>query len=274
MMRTSIGRGLVLAAAAGLALLPAGAAAADTVAPTPSPGAVTVTKAGTSFITAAQISAGQPVAVGASVGDYLYWSFPAQAGQVHDVAVTVTFPADRKRAGDSTWSVDVFDGLRRRQACTAGAQTPAVAATATRVDLGCTLRAVRSWAEPWSGDPLPGTYYVRLSVAELADRDLGMPVEVDLLVSLLGDEGAPADDGTLKTPLVPPVKAGTILDEQALSPTSAQEDSEDGSWFDGVSFTGWIPNLSSRWIWTTAGGILAAVAGVVGFAMTRRPRVR
>ncbi len=111
-------------------------------------------------------------------------------------------------------------------------------------------------------------------MAELADRDLGMPVEVDLLVSLLGDEGAPADDGTLKTPLVPPVKAGTILDEQALSPTSAQEDAEDGSWFDGISFTGWIPDLSSRWIWTTAGGILAAVAGVVGFAMTRRPRVR
>ena len=151
---------------------------------------------------------------------------------------------------------------------------PAVAASATRVDLGCTLRAVRSWAEPWSGDPLPGTYYVRLSVAELADRDLGMPVEVDLLVSLLGDDGAPADDGKLKTPLVPPVKAGEILDESALSPTAADEDAEDGSWFEDISFTGWLPDLSSRWIWTTAGGILAAVAGVVGFAMTRRPRVR
>jgi hypothetical protein len=35
-----------------------------------------------------------------------------------------------------------------------------------------------------------------------------------------------------------------------------------------------LPNLGSRWVWTAIGGVLAAVAGVVGFAVTRRPRRR
>ncbi|NYF56780.1 hypothetical protein HDA35_002611 [Micromonospora purpureochromogenes] len=33
-----------------------------------------------------------------------------------------------------------------------------------------------------------------------------------------------------------------------------------------------LPDLGSRWIWSTVGGVLAAVAGVVGCALTRRPR--
>ena len=49
--------------------------------------------------------------------------------------------------------------------------------------LGCTLRQVRPWAEPWSADPLPGTYYVRLSVIDLPEPDLGQPIDVDLLVA-------------------------------------------------------------------------------------------
>ena len=152
-MRTALFRSLAaLLAAGGAALLPAAAVAA----PTPSPGATPVNRAGTSFLTATPITAGQPVRVDASTGDHLYWSFPATAGQVHEITATVTFP--KARGGASTWTVDVFDGLRRRQACTAGAQTPTVDGKASSVALGCTLREVRPWAEPWSADPLPGTY--------------------------------------------------------------------------------------------------------------------
>ncbi|MET8281970.1 peptidase [Micromonospora sp. NPDC005174] len=258
-MRTALFRSLAaLLAAGGAALLPAAAVAA----PTPSPGATPVTRAGTSFLTATPITAGQPVRVDASVGDHLYWSFTATAGQVHEITATVTFP--KARGGASTWTIDVFDGLRRRQACTAGAQTPTVDGKASSVALGCTLREVRPWAEPWSADPLPGTYVVRLSVVDLPEPDLGAPVDVDLLVGVVADRGASADDGALAAPLVPNTKAGTVLN---AVPTPAPEADDEGD-----RLADWLPDLGSRWIWTGVGGVLAAVAGVVGFALTRRPR--
>ncbi|MEH0820826.1 peptidase [Micromonospora sp. CPCC 205714] len=250
---------MILAGAAlagGLALPAVPAAAA---APTPSPGATPVGRAGTSFLTATGIAAGQPVRMSASTGDHLYWSFPASAGQRHEITATVSFP--KARTGASTWTVEVFDGLRRRQSCTAGAQTPTVDASAGSVSLGCTLREVRSWAEPWSADPLPGTYYVRLSVTELPEPDLGLPVDVDLLVGADG-EGS-RDDGELKAPLVPNTKAGAVLTGE---PAAAPAEEADGGIGD------WLPALGSRWIWSTLGGALAAVAGVVGFPLTRRPR--
>ncbi|MEH1016696.1 peptidase [Micromonospora sp. CPCC 206060] len=250
-----------LLAATGLGLLPAGAALAD---PSPSPGAATVTKAGTSFLTATVIAPGQPVRVGASHGEYLYWAFPASAGEVPDIRATVSYPAGRARTGPATWTIDVFDGLRRRQACTAGAQTPTVPAGTTTVQLGCTLRTVRSWAEPWSGDPLPGTYYIRLSVSTVAEPDLGLPVEVELLVGAGGEgDGGDGGDGSLAAPLVPPVKAGKVLTDAEANSVPAEED-------DGYDLGDWLPAPSSRWLWSTAGGILAAVAGVVGFGLTRR----
>ncbi|MEU1587177.1 peptidase [Micromonospora sp. NPDC005710] len=258
-MRTALFRSMAtLLAAGGAALLPAVAVAA----PTPSPGATPVNRAGTSFLTATPITAGQPVRVDASIGDHLYWSFPAAAGQVHEITATVTFP--KGRSGASTWTVDVFDGLRRRQACTAGAQTPAVDAKASNVVLGCTLRQVRQWAEPWSADPLPGTYVVRLSVIDLPEADLGAPVDVDLLVGTIADRGASADDGELAAPLVPNTRAGTVLN--AVPPADADADDESDP------LTDWLPDLGSRWVWTSIGGVLAAVAGVFGFAVTRRPR--
>lgn len=251
-------RGGAVLAAVGLALLVSPGAARAT--PTPTPGAVPVTRAGTSFLTATDIAAGQPVQVDAATGDYLYWSFPAVAGERHEITATVSFP--KQRSGESTWTVEVFDGLRRRQACTAGAQTPTATAEAESVSLGCTLRQVRSWAEPWSADPLPGTYYVRLSVAELPEEDLGLPIEVDLLVG--APDAGSRDDGVLAEPLVLPTEAGTILD---AAPTEPAEGDDDG-------YFGWLPELGSRWAWSTVGGILAAVAGVVGFGLTRRPRRR
>ncbi|WP_329105031.1 peptidase [Micromonospora sp. NBC_01699] len=263
-------------------LLPAGVASAAPASPlpTPSPGAVTVTKAGTSFLTATGITAGQPVNVAGSTGDYLYWSFAASAGQTSDVAVNVTLPPAADRHGPSTWTVDVFDGLRRRQACTAGAQAPTAAATDTTVALNCILRQVRAWAEPWSGDPLPGTYYVRLSTTELPEQDLGLPIQVELLVGAVDDDNIVPEDGDLKTPLVPAVEPGAILpaggtaatpDASASPDPAAQAANEDEGFFFGW-FDGWFDGFSSRWIWTAAGGVLAAVAGVVGFALTRRPR--
>ncbi|MFI7071146.1 peptidase [Micromonospora sediminicola] len=255
-MRTPI-RLAAATAAAGLTLTPAAAFAA----PSPSPGATTVTKAGTSFLTATTVTAGQPVRVGASTGDHLYWSFRADAGQVHEVGVTVTFP--KRRSGTSTWTVDVFDGLRRRQACTAGAQTPTADTAATSVTLGCTLRRVRPWAEPWSGDPLPGTYYVRLSVTDLPESDLGLPIEVDMLVGATDSGGASGDDGELAAPLVPNTRAGTLLTAEPTPQPVAEKETD---------LTGWLPEAGSRWVWTGVGGVLAAVAGVAGFALTRRPR--
>ncbi|PZG15874.1 peptidase, partial [Micromonospora craterilacus] len=236
--------------------------------PTPSPGATTVTKAGTSFLSATPVAAGQPVRVGASTGEYLYWSFPAAAGETHEISATVSLAKNRSN-GRSTWTVEVFDGLRRRQACTAGAQTPTADASATTVAIGCTLRRVRPWAEPWSADPLPGTYYVRLAVVDVPEADLGLPIDVDLLISATGDAGTSPDDGKLEAPLVPPANAGEVLDSV---PTAAPEDEDDGGW--NINLTGWLPEAGSRWIWTTAGGVLAAVAGVFGFALTRRPSTR
>ncbi|MFF5174275.1 peptidase [Micromonospora sp. NPDC000089] len=256
-MRTPIIRAAAALAAAALALLVAPAPASAT-APTPSPGATPVTRAGTSFLTATGIAAGQPVRVGASTGDFLYWSFPASAGQRHEITASVALP--KARTGAATWTVEVFDGLRRRQACTAGAQTPTVDATAGTVALGCTLRQVRSWAEPWSADPLPGTYYVRLSVTDVPEADLGLPVDVDLLVTAAGDGSR--DDGELRAPLVPNTRAGTVLTgEPAAAPADEDEDDR----------FGWLPALGSRWAWSAVGGVLAAVAGVVGFGLTRRP---
>ncbi|PMR60098.1 peptidase [Verrucosispora sp. ts21] len=263
-MRT---RSAILAAlvAGGVALAPATVLAAPT--PTPSPGATTLTKVGTSFLSATPVAAGQPVRVGASTGEYLYWSFTAGAGEIHEINATVSLAEDRR--GSSTWAVEVFDGLRRRQACTAGAQTPTADASVSTVAIGCTLRRVRPWAEPWSVDPLPGTYYVRLTVVDVPERDLGLPIDVDLLISASGDAGSAPEDGRLEAPLVPPANAGKVLEAVPTAPT---QDEESDGW--NLDLTGWLPEAGSRWIWTTAGGVLAAVAGVVGFALTRRPTAR
>jgi hypothetical protein len=164
----------------GLAVAPA---AADS-SPPPSDSASSAdgdapTQAGTSFRTATEIEQGQTATANGSTGDYLYWSFPADAGQRPTVKATVKLPETH---ATQTWQIDVYDGLRRRQSCQYGAQTRTAAAGVGSVELACTLRTVRAWSEAWANDPLPGTYYVRLTVVGVTTADLGLPVSSEVRV--------------------------------------------------------------------------------------------
>ncbi|MFJ5232429.1 peptidase [Kitasatospora sp. NPDC088391] len=271
------------AALAGLFLLAPGTASAASPAASASPSASgtakpVVNSVGTSFLTATTLAAGQDADVPVSTGDYLYWAFPASAGQTATVQVKVTLPAAADRHGPQTWSVELFDGLRRRQSCTAGPQTGTAEQGAGALDLSCTLRQIRSWAEPWSGDPLPGTYYVKLSTTDIPQNDLGLASTVHVHVATKGGvDDAQPEGGELKAPLVPPVNAGaTAAPGAGAAATPAPSASaahaaapvaEETHWYSDL-FSGW----NTRWWWTVAGGVLAALAGVLGYTLTRHPR--
>lgn len=243
----------LLAAAAALTVA-AGTASADTPSSSPSPRPASAkdeaapTEAGTGFRTAAAFRPGQKATAGASTGDYLYWVLPVDAQQRLTVKATVTLPEAKVRHGASTWQLDVYDGLRRRQPCTYGMQTRAAAREAASVELSCTLRTVRAGAEQWANDPLPGSYYVRLTVAGVPEEDLGLPIRAAVEASVQETGGAHAVDGALSTPLVPATVTGSLREP---------EDGWSGGWW------------SDRWIWTGAGGVLAALAGVLGHSLTR-----
>ncbi|MFD8598664.1 peptidase [Kitasatospora sp. NPDC059646] len=264
------------AALTGLLLL----APAATAAPSPSASPTGTAKpvvhsVGTSFLTATALAAGQDADVPVSTGDYLYWAFPASEGQTATVKVDVTLPEAADRHGAQTWTVELFDGLRRRQACTAGPQNGTAEQSATTVALSCTLRQIRSWAEPWSGDPLPGTYYIRLSTTDIPQQDLGLASQVRVHVATKGGlDDAQPEGGSLKAPLVPPVNAGTTASGPAATPAPSASAAyatapveEETHWYSDL-FSGW----NTRWWWTIAGGVLAALAGVLGYTLTRHPR--
>ncbi len=270
------------AAFTGLLLLaPATASAASPSAPaSPSASASGTAKpvlnsVGTSFLTATTLAAGQDADVPVSTGDYLYWAFPAAEGQTPTVQVKVTLPDAADRHGPQTWTLELFDGLRRRQSCTAGPQEGAGEQSAATLQLSCTLRQIRSWAEPWSGDPLPGTYYVRLSTTDIPQTDLGLAATVHVHVAAKGGaDDAQPEGGSLKAPLVPPVNAGTTAAAAAATPApsasatyAAAPAAEETHWYSDL-FSGW----NTRWWWTVAGGVLAALAGVLGYTLTRHPR--
>lgn len=250
----------VLSAAAlmlGLAVTPA--VADSSPSPSASEDGGAPTEAGTSFRTATELEQGQTATASGSAGDYLYWSFPADAGQRPTVRATVKLP-DTHAA--ETWQIDVYDGLRRRQSCQSGAQTRTAAADAGSVRLACVLRTVRAWSEPWANDPLPGTYYIRLTVVDLATSDLGLPVGAEVRVDSREIGGAAAVDGALAHPLVP--GAGVISqsgEDQYTKETLLASLEPSGGWA-----SGW---WSDRWVWTAIGGALAALAGVGGYALTR-----
>ncbi|ARF57906.1 hypothetical protein AB0G18_20280 [Streptomyces gilvosporeus] len=243
-----------------------------------SPGTDGPTEAGTSFRTATAVKPGQRATASASTGDYLYWVVPLDQGQRATVKAKVSLPK-AARHGAATWQLDVYDGLRRRQACQYGAQTRTAARDADSVELSCTLRTVRGWAEPWANDPLPGSYYVRLTVVDLPQEDLGLPVHAEVRTDTADAGGAQAVDGSLAAPLVPgagvttpqgdatptegatPTDGATPQDGASASPDRVTAAAPDGGWS-----SGW---WSDRWIWTAVGGLLAALAGIGGYSLTR-----
>jgi len=245
------------------AVLLLGAAAAPAVADSspsasPSDDSSAPTSAGTSFRTATEIEQGQQATAAASTGDYLYWSFPADAGQRPTVKATVKLPSSR--SATQTWQLDVYDGLRRRQACQYGAQTRTADQNAESLDLACTLRTVRAWSEPWANDPLPGTYYIRLTAVNLGAADLGQPVNAEVQVDSKEIGGSAAVDGSLSQPLVPGI-AITAQNSAEKDKATLSSLKPDGGWT-----SGW---WSDRWVWTAIGGVLAALAGVGGYTLTR-----
>ncbi|MFI9246195.1 hypothetical protein ACIGXF_27355 [Streptomyces sp. NPDC053086] len=239
--------------------LAAGPAAADS---SPSPSAssddAAPTRAGTSFRTATEIEQGQRATASGSTGDYLYWSFPADIGQRPTVKATVKLPDTHD---PQTWQLDVYDGLRRRQSCQYGAATRTAAQGAASVELACVLRAVRGWSEPWADDPLPGTYYFRLTVVDLGAADLGQPVGAEVRVDSKDIGGAAAVDGSLGKPLVPGIAAKSKEDEGTSKAAVLSSFGSDDGWS-----SGW---WSDRWVWTAIGGVLAALAGIGGYVLTR-----
>ncbi|MFD7938775.1 hypothetical protein ACWGA9_06450 [Streptomyces sp. NPDC054950] len=261
---------LALGPVLGLALGPAAAPAAADSTPSASPSddSSAPTEAGTSFRTATEIDQGQTATASGSAGDYLYWSFPADSGQRPTVKATVKLPQAHTT---QTWQVDVYDGLRRRQACQYGAQTRTAGQGTASVELTCVLRTVRAWSEPWADDPLPGTYYVRLTALDLKAADLGLPVGTELRVDSKDIGGAAAVDGSLAKPLVPGI---------AVTSQAKEDDADDSSATAVLSSIepddGWASGWwSDRWVWTAIGAVLAALAGIGGYTLTRgsgRPR--
>jgi hypothetical protein len=250
-----------LLAAAGLLATTAlavltGPAAADTQSGTPTATATAdsndapPTEAGTNFRTATVIEQGVQATASASAGDYLYWVVPADVGQNVTVKATVTFGSGSGAAakhGASTWQLDVYDGLRRRQPCRYGAQTRTAAADAASVELACTLRPVRAWADTWSNDPLRGAYYLRLTALNVPEADLGQPVRAAVEATSHGTAGRNAVDGSV-APVV-----------SANAPGVAPSDGWAGTW--------WSP----RWLWTGGGGLLAVLAALGAHRLARGP---
>ncbi|WP_051796516.1 hypothetical protein [Streptomyces sp. NRRL S-87] len=286
-------RRLVAGGAAALSLW-AGAgtapALADSPSPTPSGSADSkpLTSAGTSFRTAAELRQNGRAAVSASTGDYLYWSFAANAAQRSTVKARVELPETAAGQSSSVWQLDVYDGLRRRQACRYGATTRGAAAGARTIDLTCALPTVRAWAESWSGDPLPGTYYIRLTAVGLNKADQGLPVHAEVGVTTEDIGGRAAVDGSLAEPLVPGIGtsdgsgaagdagAAASADPSASDSAASQAKGSVARLFSGEPEDGWGWTwLNDRWLWTAAGGVLAALAGIWGYRLTRgsgRPR--
>ncbi|OON82616.1 hypothetical protein [Streptomyces tsukubensis] len=214
------------------------------------------TEAGTNFRTATPVQQDEEATADGSTGDYLYWVFPADTGQAATVRAEVTFPEGAVRKSATTWGVEVYDGLRRRQACVYGSASRTVPAEAGSVRLTCHLRTVRAWAEPWSNDPLPGSYYIRLTALEASGGDMGLPMHAEVKATSVDKGGAAAVGGRLGAPVV----AGIGPSGQAMGAAGAARAPEDG-WSSG--------RWTDRWIWTIAGGVLGALAGIGGYALTR-----
>lgn len=248
--------------------------------------------AGSGFRTAAVLEGVDLAVSPATIGEYLYWAFPVGAGSNATAAATVDLTGTPPRSGPVTWQLDLYDGLRRRQSCVAGSATVTAPPEAESVELSCELRTVRAWAEPWSNDPLPGAYYLRLTAVALPEEDLGLPVSVLIEARAEDAGGSRARGGDLGDPLVLTARAGTLGDdaappdpdaeaeESAAEPDTGADAGSDGEEIryagvvgepDGGWNGGW---WSDRWLWTAGGGLLGALAAIAGYTLTRHPRRR
>jgi hypothetical protein len=253
----------------------AGTAHADTGSPAASASASAgPTLAGTSFRTATPLMPDQAAQATGAIGDYFYWSFQAQAGQTPNITATVQLPPGTQRHGTSGWRLDLYDGLRRDQPCVSGSPQAQAFADTGQVQLSCTLPSIRTWADTWSNDPLPGTYYIRLTVGDLAEQDLGLPISAQLTLSAPTGDTASAD-GSLSTPLSLPSSgpspttpsaddASTQSSSTASSPALADTAS-------GPS-AGLFSNGNARWWWTGGAAVTASLTAVIGFSLSRHPR--
>lgn len=258
---------VVLVTAAALAL---GAAPAVAASSPPGGGAGEESDAGTTFLTAAQVEPGTKVRTKSQTGEYLYWKYVADSGTDVTVQATVSLPVTN-RTGASTWRVDVFDGLRRRQACAAGYPTRVAQPQDTTVTLTCRTRTVRAWAEPWSSDPLPGTYYVRVATTDgpAVDNGRRMTVELEVRAKDAYDPSGAVDDD-LRAPLVPITNGGQVLQPGATAPTRdvALPGDDDDGFLDG-GWLDWLDRPGGRWFWTALGAAAAVLTGLAGFTLTR-----
>ena len=252
-------------------------------------------EAGTDFRTATVLRQEQHGTADAATGDYLYWVFPAAAGDAPRVRATIELPRPRSRTGPVTWQLDVYDGLRRRQACTAGTPTKTAATQTERLTLSCRIRAVQPWADTWANDPLSGAFYVRLAALSFPAKDLGLPVHTEVETASEPASGARRGGGKLGAPLVPSVRAGTADAADSRAPEAESDDAEDTE--DGEDAgqaaqesseeaaepdddahlalvepdDGWTGSWwSDRWAWTGGGAVLAALTGIGGYRLTRR----
>ncbi|MGW3466792.1 hypothetical protein ACWDE9_48040, partial [Streptomyces olivaceoviridis] len=108
---------------------------------------------------------------------------------------------------------------------------------------------------------LPGTYYVRLTVVDLGAADLGKPVGAEVRVDSKGIGGAAAVDGSLGKPLVPGIAVTSEEDKDGAKGAVLSSFGSDDGWS-----SGW---WSDRWVWTGIGAVLAALAGIGGYVLTR-----
>ncbi|WP_406280653.1 peptidase [Embleya sp. NBC_00896] len=226
---------------------------------------------GTSFLGAGELKLGDEARWSASAGEYLYWTFPAKAGKEIKAKVDLDLaPGAGARTGPVTYRIEIYDGLRRRQPCVEGKQVATAQKTDTKLSLTCTPRTVRDWAEPWSTDPLPGMYFVRISAMDVPELDAGAPIKVTVRVDTKGgDDQVPTSDRQLADPLVPITKAGAVLKSGQTSETrSVAWDQEEDHWYQWD----WMDGPNARWFWTALATFVAVVFGVLGFQVTRKKR--
>jgi hypothetical protein len=225
---------------------------------------------GTSFLGAGTLELGKEARWSASQGEYLYWQFPAKAGKEIHAKVDLELASGNARTGPVTYRIEIYDGLRRRQPCVEGKQVATAQKSDTRIGLTCTPRTVRDWAEPWSTDPLPGMYFVRIAAINVPDLDAGAATKVTVRVDTKdGDDQVPTSDRKLADPLVPITKAGSVLKSgQTADTRSVAWDQEEDHWYQWD----WMDGPNARWFWTAMATFVAVVFGILGYQLTRKKR--